>query len=588
MGFLEGPNQRWFLYGYNVDEVEIGPGPVTAPDHGSVSGVLSSNGEKRMPEMVALPCVITGAVYYRPNVGDPLSAVRGLQKRLVHDRPPIEEGLLRRFKNFVAVWLRENLSPLSSADVPSFEEWLAQVNHPDWRKKEYQKAHDQWYEGTVPMSKLRVKKCFVKREFYDTGKYHRIIHSPTDYEKVLQGRFISAIEKVLFARPEFIKKIPRSEWPTYIRDRVGVDGFRKFASDYSSFEANFVEELQESCELALARYMLSNFIGDAAVDDILHGDSLKFLESKLFRAHIRGTRSSGKMSTSLFNGFSNEMFNLFFLKEVCGATDVRCVIEGDDGLFAHNGKIDPTPEMYLRLGLTIKIEVVDQWYEASFCGVVTHPDVMRTLASPWKVICTASWASSDYLRASPQTLRMLAHIKALSYLAQYPGCPVIQSIAMWMLRTTGFERESLDYLLVWYEQQRSTSWWDRTLVEDIRRSSLECVPVETGSRVVMEKVFGMSVQTQQTLESIFDNDTTGRVDVVDYVPSKYVIQWNYYVRWRDKFDKELNIPYHMPPRVYDQQLFPFERSRFETPDFFHREMLAVKLSKNPLEFVRPI
>lgn len=560
---------------------------MTKPEHGGVTGVSSFNPEKRMPEMVSLPCEILGAVYYRPNVGDSLSAVRGLQKRLVHERPVISPDALVEFRAFVDDWLKANLVPLSAEDVPSFSEWLAEVNHPDWRKKEYQKAHDQWYEGEVKRSKLRTKKCFVKREFYDKAKFHRIIHSPTDYEKVLQGRFISAIEKKLFARPEFIKKISKADWPEYIRSVIGVEGFKTFGSDYKSFEANFVDELQQICELRLAYYMLSNFLGDEAVDDILKGDTRKLLESKLFVAWIEGTRSSGKMSTSLFNGFSNEMFNLFFLFRRCGATQVRCVIEGDDGLFSHNGKIDPTPEMYLELGLTIKIEVVNHWYEASFCGVVTHPDVMRTLANPWKVVCTASWAGYDYLRATTQTLTQLAQVKALSYLSQYPGCPVIQSVAMWMLRSTRFERESLDYLLDWYQQQQATTWWDRHIVEEIRKSSLAPEPVHSGSRQVMETVFGVNVEVQLALERLFDGDDSGRIDVSDLVPLEYFQQWCKYVRWRDKFDYELDTPYHVPPAVAPVNLHPFVRSDFCTPDPRHRDMLRVTLSTDPEQVVRP-
>jgi hypothetical protein len=565
------------LYGYNVDEVDCGG--VTWKDDGksgNVSSIRTNNRYVRAPECVSLPCTVEGGVYFRPNTQDSLSATQGLRKRLVHERPPIDPKTLEDFKIFVTDWLQHNMTPLRVDEIPEFEEWLEQVNHPEWRKKEYRNAKEQWDSGEVKKHKLFTKKCFVKREFYDAAKYHRVIHSPTDYEKVLQGRFISAMEEKLFSRPEFIKKIPRADWPAFIRDNVAFPGMHVFGSDYSSFEANFVAAIQQTCELLFACYMLAAVLSEEGVENILAGYKRKVLDSKLFVAWIVGRRSSGQMSTSLFNGFSNLMFNLFVLKQKCGATVVRCVVEGDDGLFCHNGSRKPTPEDYLKLGLTIKIVDVEYWYHASFCGVVTHPDVLDTLCNPWKSVLTCSWAGHNYLRASDRTLTNLAQVKGLSYLAQYPGCPVVQSVGVWMLRTTGFDPERLEDLLDWYKEQVGVTWWDAQIVAEIRKSSLQARSVDIRSRQIVEEVFGVSIDTQLFLENLFDEDTTGHIQLDPSVtPAVYRAQWNDYVQFRVKNDEDLCVFHHAPEAQFPNNLSPFVRGDFETCDLKVRSHVSV-------------
>lgn len=573
LGFLGGPDPlRWFLYGYNTDEVPL---PTVnwfdPPQPEGLHTVASGNTSLRSPEMVSLPCQVIGGVYFRPNTRDSVSAAQGLRKRLVHDRKSPLHHVLVRFAKYVQDKLKREFEPLQVDEIPTFEEWVAQVNHPDWRKEEYRRAYDQWANGEVSRSKLSLKKCFVKPEFYDDPKFHRIIHGPTDYEKVLHGPVASAMEKKIFKRPEFIKKIPRAGWPAYICERVGMPGFRVFASDFTSFEANFLPKIQRVCELAMTEYMLAPILHQEGVQDLLHSDRMRILTSKLFLAWIKGRRSSGQITTSLFNGLSNEFFAEFILQEYCGATEVKCVIEGDDGLFAHNGTRDPEPWMYAELGLTIKIEIVENWYEASFCGVVTHPDVLAPLANPWKVVFTATWANSAYLRASDRTLSMLAQVKGLSYLAQYPGCPVIQSVACWMLRVSGFERERLDELLEWYRNQRGVTWWDQQVIVNIKRSTLFVEPVRIESRAVMAKVFNVPINIQLQIEELFDYAETNQV-VLDpsVIPEKYSEMWGKYVRLRPKNDPELNLPFHLPDALYPQNLSPMVRGRYASADLYYK------------------
>jgi hypothetical protein len=560
-----------FLYGYNVDEVELEElnEEHYEPTDDKLSSIATSNPAIRAPAMIGLEHMVCGAVYYRPNTSDPLSLAQGARKRLIHDRPKLDRKLMARLKVYTRKWCEKRLRPLTVDDVPSFEDWVDHINQPESVKQEYREALAEFLDGRRPLSVLNKKKGFAKKEFYDEPKYHRIISSPDNLEKVLQGPLAHAMEEQLFKLPEFIKKIPRSEWPAYIANICEGEGLSSYNSDYSSFEASFIRDVKLALELEFALFMLSNFLNETGTKDILTRTRLIKIVSKLFLAWMLAKRHSGEMTTSLFNGFSNIVVNSFVAEEINGATIFKGVVEGDDGLFVHNGK-QPTPDDFLPLGFKIKIIPVVKYYEASFCGVVFHPESRRTLANPWKALMTSTWASDDYLRSTLETRKKLGIVKGLSYLAQYPGCPVISALSQWMLRVNGFEREKLEDVLCWYESQRATGWWDRVLIRDIRGSLLQSSEPCYQDRVLIEKLYGMNVETQLDLESRFEH-SSGDVWISDVVPEQYRKHWQGFVRCRRQRDPELHIPYLLPPvrkvvSTVDHPLSDDLRQRFTSPD----------------------
>jgi len=564
-----GEGEEVFLYGYNVDEVALEPltDEHYKPKQGDtkLQTIATSNPEVRRPAMIGLNHMVKGAAYFRPNTSDPLSAGQGALKRLWHDRPPLNRRLLRKLRRFVGKWCRRNLTPLTVDDVLDFEQWLAQVNQPLSVKEEYRKAYQQFLDSELSAQVLRKKKGFVKKEFYDQPKYHRIISSPSDLEKVVQGPLAHAIEEKLFALPFFIKKIPREHWPKYIADICDGEGLNCYNSDYSSFEASFVAEIKAAVELQMAEFMLSNFLATEGAVDMLSRTCKVTIMSKLFVGWMKARRHSGEMTTSLFNGFSNLVVNEFVARKINGATIFRGVVEGDDGLFVHNGR-QPTAAQFEELGFLIKLIPVERYYESSFCGVVFHPDSMRTLANPWKAVMTASWASDDYLRSRKETRRMLGIVKGLSYLAQYPGCPVIHELSQWLLRVNGFERSKLEQYLLWYEGQRATGWWERINVAHMRNVKLDdCEPV-LSDRILVAKLFGMSIGVQEELERRF-REAQSHVDVSDLAPTQYVEHWSGYTRCRKIADPELHIPYlARPTRVIPGPKGEDLRRKYYSPD----------------------
>lgn len=553
---MSGPlsPERDYLYGYNYDEVDLPEFDDTDPPGGKVTRITRANRLRRNPEMVSLLSRVVGGVYFRPNTADPLSAERGLRKRLIHPRPPIDPRLLKKLKVFAQDWLKRNLVPLSFDEVPDFEDWVTEVNQPQSVKDEYREAYRQLMDGEIDLrKKLAEKKIFVKAEFYPEPKYHRCIHAPTNYEKVLHGPIASAMEKKLFALAFFIKKVPRRDWPEYISIICSGVNLNCYASDYSSFEASFVPQIQRILELAFTKYMCTNLLADQGVDDILHTDRKRVFVSKMLNAFVTGRRASGQMMTSLFNGFTNLVVNEFVCTELCGASVFRGVVEGDDGLFVHNGR-PPLESDFLRLGFIIKIVNVKHFTEASFCGVVFDPNVCTTIGDPWRILMSVSWAGQDYLRSNDETLRILGVVKALSYLAGYPRCPVTTAVADWLLRTNDFDQNKLEYYLRWYTEQRATGWWLRQEAQsyyglDYEQLRLQTVPIE--NRMVVERVFHMPMDVQLMLEERFRTSERS-VDVSDIVPEKYRLNYLNYVRKRTRFDRELGLFFDPPPILHDE------------------------------------
>jgi hypothetical protein len=512
-----------------VDEVPLPPLNWKPTETEKFSKIMFKDYSLRLPEAVGLPSMIIGGALPRPDRGDNLSLVQGVKKRLLNARPEIDTLRLNRLKDFVSRWLRENMIPLERTDVLQPEEWIDQCNQPESRRNEYREALIRFRNGEINKKSLRKIKTFCKAESYGEYKYPRSINARNDTMKVLVGPVFKAVEKKLFGLPWFIKKTPRAQWPAYIRDRCGRLGVKCIATDYSSFESSFVPELMATVEMQLYDYMLSS-IYEELEKDLFHSLlDLNVLENRGFLASVLGRRMSGEMNTSLGNGFSNLMFNLFVLEEK-GCSDISGVIEGDDGLFVFQGPV-PSSADYLSLGLEIKLDEHQYYNEASFCGVVFAEEVGDNLMNPYTVLGNTCWAGADYAQAKAKTLRDLQIAKALSTLAQLPGCPVVQSIALWQLRGAKYKAADKNRILQWVLQSKQTNYWSRLIYQETSESSIEPRPVAMASRELVARKYGMSIDTQLHLEKLFD-ESSSNVDLScsEYLGPMQRTVWNTYVR----------------------------------------------------------
>lgn len=413
-----------------------------------------------------------------------------------------------QFASFVKQWLRDNLKPLEKDADSSFPTWLTNTNYPHWKKLELLTAYES-LDNAFQDRNFLVNKCFVKQETYLDFKYPRGIYSRSDTAKMHIGPLVKLIEEEVYKNPYFIKHVPVSERPRYIKEHVYNPNCSSYlATDYTAFESQFVKELMVICEIEMLKHMTQH-VHDRAkfwwiLDNVLAGtNECRF---RKFTMYIEATRMSGEMTTSLSNGFSNLMFFLFTSQQ-CGLKNIKGVIEGDDGLFSYDlppGATIPNEADFARLGLTIKIEKHEKLSTASFCGMVFDETEQVPLTDPIKAISNLGWIDRRFLNARNSKLRSLLRCKALSMKSQYPACPVLDAAASWVLRcTAGCQTERI--------LARGTFGTYRTeqMLSNIKGYARFDRDASTGERTrqLMAEKYGVPVNIQLQLENWFDSQT---------------------------------------------------------------------------------
>jgi hypothetical protein len=382
---------------------------------------------------------------------------------------------------------------------------------------------------------------FIKDEVYPTYKHARAINSRSDAFKCAVGPIFKLIEEQVFQHPAFIKHVPMDQRPEYIFQRLHSEGAKYFATDYTAFESQFVQELMSVCEFELYRFMCS-FLPSGGefmrlVEEVIGG--LNVCKFRDFVTKLHGTRMSGEMCTSLGNGFSNLMFMLYTCQKV-GCRSVIGVVEGDDGLFTMVGD-PPTKEDFAELGLIIKADCHTKLETASFCGMVFDLEDRRIVTDPRKVLSTFGWTSRQYQSVRPHKLAALLRCKALSLAYQYPGCPVIAALSRYGLRVTAGAdaRKALS--------QRNLSSWERERLEYAmsHADGLSHVEVGRNSRYLVEELYGVTVEEQLEIEKYLDSLQVLQPlagPIVGIMPQVWQDYFGSYSSVVDRCDPLLNYP----------------------------------------------
>lgn len=426
--------------------------------------------------------------------------IAGVRKRGASKLPTPSKQVMKEFRHFVRNWVRKNLVPLAPETDLSVEHWLERTSYPLWRKEELRKK---WEAVTDPWDhRYRKVKCFQKDECYPEYKHGRAINSRTDEFKCLVGPWFKALEEVLYEHPAFIKHVPVAERGRYIKSELESVGAIYLATDFTSFEASFIWELMDCCEFELYRYMFSKIPGGSdfvvKLEEALGSENL--CEFKNFIAWILATRMSGEMNTSLGNGFSNLMANLFTGHRL--GWDVKIKVEGDDGIARWVRKrpnaVQPTDKDFALLGFNMKLEVHKALNEASFCGLVFDEDDAKVVTDPIETLVSFGWVSRQYARAKHSTLMKLLRCKALSLAHQYPGCPILHALSHYGMRVTR------SYCVRDFVQTMRVNTWERdqliAAIRDERSLIDKVVEPSIKTRLLVEKKYGVRVEHQLLIE----------------------------------------------------------------------------------------
>lgn len=493
-------------YGYRSSEVSLPDVPEIKD--GTVLKLFSGKSTKSRPvERSSLGCHVLGASRPHPDHSDVETTLDGACRRFCRKPPSPDPKKMIRFNEFVMKWLHKYMVPLSFDVDVSFETYILGVKCPKWRKEVLRKI---WVESENYITPLNIynkdgvinRYCrvnsFQKDEVYPVYKAARGINSRTDEFKVRVGPIFKLIEKSLFDMPFFIKHTPVDERAEQIKRELYQHASNIIGTDYTSFESLFTAELMNICEFQLYRYMSQNLEDTEwinIVTKVLSGMNFCDFRDK-FTIGVPATRMSGEMCTSLGNSFTNLMAMEFIASEI-GMSSLRSRIEGDDGIFTFYGPI-PSAKDFADLGLIIKIEEYDELTEGSFCGIIADKDDMINVTNPINVILDFGWTSKDYFRSKNKKKLELLKAKSLSYAYQYPGCPIISSLAKYGLRVSADAHFNLNAMNN-YQQEVFHAMHSKF------SNKVPSKDVGFNTRLLVERRFGVSVEDQIFIEQYLDN-----------------------------------------------------------------------------------
>lgn len=465
-----------------VSEAPRLPAVKNLVEAGEVELDVSNKRRRRVETYGSLGMDVPGFGPLSWDSNDPETVKDAFSRRLLREVPVIKSGNIKlRLLAFVRRWCEENIPLLGS--LMGFDEWLDSCSaYSEPRKQQLRSAHETLRGGFPSRKHASHVDSFVKRETYPCLKAARMINSRCDLFKAWSGPIFKSIERIVYKNHFFIKHIPVCERPAHIRALKRANR-RYFMTDYTAFESHFVPEVMDILECVLYRHVLTNFPDEAEfICSVIRGKNRCRTRSGV-RATIDGRRMSGDMCTSLGNGFSNLMLALFAASEK-GLT-LDGFVEGDDGIFAADGLLDAAD--FERLGFTIKIEEVADPTTASFCGMVFGDDG-NIIRDPHKFLQNFGWTSSA-IRGGPLVKKALLRAKAMSAICETPQCPIVGAMA-------------------WKALEKSAGVTPRFIrdgyheVEDIDPVKFVAFDPPCSTRVLFERVFGVSISQQLEIERL--------------------------------------------------------------------------------------
>lgn len=214
---------------------------------------------------------------------------------------------------------------------------------------------------------------------------------------------------------------------------------------------------------------------------------------------------SGEMNTSLGNGFTNLMFIKFICYKKFGV-DVTAFVEGDDGIFSPPGPV--SDQDFLDCGLLCKLIDANQKITSPFCGIIFNYTDNVNITNPIKVILKTPWLHKKYVTSSKIIRLQLLKSKSLSLLWQYPGCPITQSYGLWLLKSCFFVDNYVRDKDIWYRNEDFKTVLLKTKEIDDFDEILSYLPIRhitVESRMLMQKHYDITIDTQLYIEDLFDN-----------------------------------------------------------------------------------
>jgi hypothetical protein len=440
--------------------------------------------------------------------------------------------------------VEQHLLPLDAMADESFEHWIEKTHYTRRKKEQLRRLFMETCAQIDDQVSDYVVKCFIKDEAYPMYKFPRGIYARCDDFKIRIGPLLKLIEEEVFDLPYFIKKVPVPDRPRVLLERFGFvqahddrpDEIlpRLLVNDYTAYESVFVPMMM-LVEMIMYSWMVQNMAGGREfmrnIEKLRGWNICKF---KFIIAYILALRMSGENTTSIGNGFNNMMVTFFNIESIGGKV-IAALFEGDDCLVYYIGPMVRN-QQYLDLGFLAKPQFFVNFNEASFCGQIFDLDTLTVIADPIKYIMNIGWVSVRYANAKDKVLRGLLRSRALSLLYQYPGCPIIQNMALAYIRLTEGVKPVYEKLDEYHQQ----------IQREALKAKLPIREIKPSTRELMEKVFKVRYFDQLIIERYFDSLETISIIPLsilgDYVNADQLEFGQYFIRkgYVDDFIPELN------------------------------------------------
>ncbi len=419
---------------------------------------------------------------------DWLTAAFGVLQRSCRPSPTMDLSIMDAFAQFCVDFLPHALRRVEFPVDYSFDadRWITEMDKPEsWKRKlrELLETHQLWdyvnallYPATLDMRErmeAELYSIFQKDESYDKLTATRIIFSLTDFHRVAFGDVCKRIGEQLVHQENMFSGIPVKDWPEIMRTKFNIPGMPARATDFSGFEKwfnSFVKHCVDFIPFAVvaaahpeaaARLELMRRM-EMANHTYRHNMFL-FMASSMFQ-------TSGSHKTYSVNTFGHWVLSCFMHTLTTGryprvdpATEVHnaacttlaarpAVFTGDDAKDASGSRVPLG--LYHSIGLEAEYEVGIEDDDLAFCKVrpLQLPNG-KTVAVPPLIDLLAKlpWTPRSLCSASESKVKAMVKAKCLSYLYQYPSCPVLAPLCAQVIQVCkGIDaRSSLKHFDSW-------------------------------------------------------------------------------------------------------------------------------------------
>jgi len=171
----------------------------------------------------------------------------------------------------------------------------------------------------------------------------------------------------------------------------------------------------------------------------------------------------------------------------------------------------PTVQQFTDLGCIAKIEIHNELSDASFCGLIFDLKDQVVVTDPRPVLVGTGWSNNRYITAGVALREALLRAKGFSLSYQYAGNPILQAMGHWILRnTSGVSKSKLMSAInmqdLWNQEQMKAS------LIDASRNAIK--PIGMGTRLLVERLFDITVEKQYEIEKWFNE--SNRIEPLEF------------------------------------------------------------------------